>query len=68
MKGNSQFRITLAAARVNAGLTQEEAGAKARKSKQTIANWENGSTKIDRANLYLLSEIYKCPIDFIFIP
>ena len=36
------FRITLAAARVNAGLTQKQAANKLKISNKTLANWENG--------------------------
>jgi transcriptional regulator with XRE-family HTH domain len=62
------FQISLTAARVNAGLTQEEVARKVRKSKTTIANWEAGKTEIDQANLVYLCELYKVPIDLIFLP
>ena len=35
-------KITLKAARVNAGMTQDEAAGFLGKTKQTIVNWENG--------------------------
>lgn len=62
------FQITLAAARVNAGFTQEEVANLAHKSKTTIANWESGKTEIDQANLAYLCELYRVPIDFISLP
>ena len=37
-----KLQITLAAARVNAGFTQEEVAKKMGISKQTIINWEKG--------------------------
>lgn len=62
------MQISLKAARVNAGYTTEEVAKKIGKSRPTINKWENGTVKIDRANLYLLSEIYKISIDNIFLP
>ena len=62
------LQITLKAARVNAGLTQVEAAKKLGKSPNTIILWENGTIAPDRANLYLLAEIYGISIDNIFLP
>jgi DNA-binding XRE family transcriptional regulator len=39
-------KITLAAARVNAGLTQEEMGKKIGVDRRVIISWENGSAKM----------------------
>lgn len=38
----AEIQISLAAARVNAGMTQEEVAKKMGISKQTIINWEKG--------------------------
>ena len=62
------LQITLKAARVNAGLTQEEVAVKLRKNKQTIVNWETGKTTIDFANLVALCRLYKVSEDNIFLP
>lgn len=35
-------KITLAAARVNAGMTQEDVAKKLKVSKKTVINWEKG--------------------------
>ena len=56
-------KITLKAARVNAGLSQEEAAKKLEISKKTLCNWENGSSmpradKIDR-----ICALYGIPYD-----
>ena len=67
MNGN-ELKISLAAARVNAKLTQSDVARKLGKTKQTIVNWENGRTVIDTANFTLLSEIYGIPQDNIFLP
>jgi len=60
--------ITLRAARVNAGMTQDEVARQLRKNKQTIVNWENGRTAIDLANLKLLCDLYKWDINAITLP
>ena len=62
------LQISLAAARVNAGLTQSDVAKKMRISKQTIVNWENGRIIPKQAQLYMLSSIYKIPQDNIFLP
>lgn len=60
--------ISLAAARVNAKLTQEEVANKMKIGKRTIINWEKGATTPSFADLGMLSEIYGIPIDNIFLP
>ena len=62
------MQISLAAARVNAGLTQSEVADKVQKKRQTIQMWEKGKIKIDVGNLYLLASIYGVNIDDIFLP
>ena len=44
----AEIQISLAAARVNAGMTQEDVAKKMGISKQTIINWEKGKPKIKR--------------------
>jgi DNA-binding XRE family transcriptional regulator len=67
-KGGHRMRIKLAAARVNAGLTQEDVAKKLHVSKQTIVNWEKGKVIPNFASVQALSILYKIPIDFIFLP
>lgn len=62
------LRITLRAARVNAGLTQEEVAKKLRKTKQTIVNWELGRSEIDYANFTYLCKLYNVNVNDIFLP
>lgn len=38
------MRITLKAARINKGLTQEEMGNELHVTKKTVGSWENGKT------------------------
>lgn len=64
----AEIQISLAAARVNAGLTQEDVAKILHKNKQTIVNWENGKSKIDTANFVFLSELYKIPQSAILLP
>lgn len=61
-------KISLAAARVNAGMTQAEVAKILHKTPQTIVNWENGRSQIDTANFTVLCELYKVPQSFIFMP
>ena len=63
-----KFQISLAAARVNAGLTQEEAAKALKVGKQTIASWEKGNSEPKMSQSRQLSELYKIPLDYIFLP
>lgn len=60
-------KISLNAARVNAGLTQEQAAKAIGKTKQTIVNWETGKTGIKYSDLVKLSELYRMPVEYIDI-
>ena len=63
-----KIKISLAAARVNAKLTQREAAEKAHISNKTLNNWENGRVDIPFAALETLSHIYGMPKEYIFTP
>lgn len=60
------LQISLAAARVNAKLTQEEVAKRMKIGKRTIINWEKGTAMPSFADVNLLSQIYNIPIDNIF--
>lgn len=62
------LKITLAAVRVNAGLTQEELAEMLDVDKKTITNWEKGYTRIDLPWLGAYADACKFPIDNIFLP
>lgn len=64
----AEIQISLAAARVNAKLTQEEVAKKMHVTKQTLVNWEKNKNKPKPAQFYLLCEIYGIPRDNIFLP
>lgn len=62
------LQISLAAARVNAELTQTDVAKKMGVSKQTIVNWENGRIIPKQAQLEMMCRIYNIALDNIFLP
>jgi DNA-binding XRE family transcriptional regulator len=58
----------LAAARVNAKLTQEDVAKRLKVSKKTVINWEKGAVTPSFAILDTLSRLYNMPLDYIFLP
>ncbi len=62
------LQISLAAARVNAGLTQADVAKEMRLNKQTIVNWEKGKVIPKTAQLEMMCRIYKISADNIFLP
>lgn len=61
-------KITLKAARVNAGLTQDDVAHEMHRTKQTIVNWESGATDIKYNDLVALSDLYEMPIEYLKVP
>lgn len=61
-------KITLAAARVNAGLTQEQLAEKLGVTRKTYANWETGKTEIKPAYLYAFCGFTGFSVDDILLP
>lgn len=59
------FRISWAAARVNAGLTQDEVAKKMGVSKNTIVAWEKYKSEPSISQGKALVEIYKIPMSMI---
>lgn len=62
----SKLQISLAAARVNAEMTQIEAAKAMSVSKNTLVNWEKGTSKPSITQAKELAAIYKIPLDYIF--
>lgn len=62
------IQISLAAARVNAGLTQEDVARTMKVSKQTIGNWEKGKIIPKPAEFEMMCRIYNIGTDYIFLP
>ncbi len=61
-----KINITLEAARVNAGYTQEQAASNLGVSRSTIINWENGKTIPGIPSMHKMSQLYGIPLDCIF--
>lgn len=59
-------KISLAAARVNAGLLQEVAAVKLGITPETLRSWENGKTVPGYDKVMQICELYQYPVDFIF--
>lgn len=62
------LQISLAAARVNAGMTQEYVAREMKISKNTVVNWEKGKVVPSFASLQTLSALYNIPVNYIFLP
>lgn len=61
-----QFKVTLEAARVNAGYTQTEAGKQMGRPYSTIAGWEQNSTNITYYDVLQLAKVYGIKPDRIY--
>ena len=58
-------KISIKAARVNAGLTQEKAARKLGINPDTLARYEKDSGKLSLEMLEKLADLYKIPTDFL---
>ena len=61
-------KISLEAARVNAGLTQEELAQKMGVSRQSVFDWENGKREMRPVYLYMFCGITGFTEDDILLP
>ena len=59
-------KISLAAARVNAGYQQDVAAAKLHISAETLRSWERGITVPGYDKFLEICNLYRYPADFIF--
>lgn len=59
------FKITMASARVNAGLTQKQLAVACEVSETTVFNWENGKSFPSVRKLPLLEKAYGIPLDYV---
>ena len=62
----ADIQISLAAARVNAKMTQQQVAAYLKVGKQTIVSWEKGDSQPKIAQARALSNLYNIPLDNIF--
>ena len=58
-----KIEMQLKDARVQAGLTQEQVAENVMVSRQTISNWENGTSLPDIVSIMKLSDLYQISID-----
>lgn len=61
-------QITLAAARVSAGLTQQELADKIGVSRTSIIKWETGQTPMKPAYFYAVCQVTGFDVDDIILP
>lgn len=61
----NEYRVSLEAARVNAGLTQDEAAKKIGVSKKTIVSYEKGYSVPNWNVVMKMAEVYSVPIGFL---
>lgn len=63
-----KLQISLAAARVNAGMTQSEVAQIMHVSNKTVGNWETGKVVPGIPEVEMLAKIYNISQDNIFLP
>lgn len=66
MEGNYPPKISLAAARVNAGYPQDLAAVKLHVTAETLRSWEKGKTVPSYEKFMEICKLYQYPADFIF--
>lgn len=63
------LKMTLKAARVNAGLSQKEAASKIGVTSDTLGNWERGKSYPNAINIKQIETVYSVKYDnIIFLP
>ena len=62
------IKISMAAARVNAGLNQKEFATACGVSESTIVNWEKGKSCPSTKKIPTLEKVYGIPLDYVKIP
>lgn len=63
-----EIKISMASARVNAGLTQKDLAKACKVSETTVIKWESGETSPHIKRLPLLEKAYGIPLDYVRIP
>ena len=62
------IKISLKAARVNADMTQDDVARELGVSNKTVLNWETGKTTPSPATVKALADLYRMPLNNIFLP
>lgn len=57
------MRVTLRAARINKGLTQEDVAKAVNVTKKTVGSWEKGKTMPKTDKIELLCSLFGCSYD-----
>ena len=65
---NIPFKISMAAARINAGLTQKALAIACEVSEATVVKWEKGESLPNIRKVPLLEKAYGIPLDYVKIP
>lgn len=60
-----ELQISLAAARVNANLSQSDVAAALKVSTNTVVNWEKYKTEMTLSQAKKIEELYKMPLKYI---
>lgn len=68
MKMIEPFRLSLAAVRTNANMTQVQWAEALGVDKGTVWNWENGKSEPSYNQVLTMSRLSGIPVDCIFIP
>lgn len=63
-----KYRVTLTAARVNAGYSIDQVCKIIGKSRQTVINWEKGRTQMTIPEADYLIRLYNVPQDCLILP
>lgn len=62
------IKIKPAAARVNAGKSQQDIADEMNVSRLTVSNWESGKTKMSEADVQMYARACNFPRENIFLP
>ena len=62
------IKISIASARVNAGLTQKQLAKECGVAESTVINWEKGKSAPHIKRLPLLEKAFGIPLDYVKIP
>ena len=61
-----RIQISLAAARVNAKMTQEDVAKMLKVTKNTVVSWEKGESEPKFSQAFAMSDAFKMPLENIF--
>jgi len=63
-----KIKISLAAARVNANMSQSDTARAMNVTPNTVSNWETGKTAPTVLQMQKMCQIYKMPFDVVYVP